>query len=54
MTSRRFSKLVHLYVFIARMKILSSDTVIEAAEKAGRRILEVYLLELDILSTCPS
>jgi hypothetical protein len=25
------------------MKILSSDTVIEAAEKAGRRILETYL-----------
>ena len=30
------SKLVDLYALIARMKILSSDTVIEAAEKAGR------------------
>jgi hypothetical protein len=37
------SKLVDLYALIARMKILSSDTVIEAAEKAGRRILETYL-----------
>ena len=30
------SKLVDLYALIARMKILSSDEVIEAAEKAGR------------------
>ena len=37
------SKLVDLYAFIARMKILSSDTVIEAAEKAGRLILDTYL-----------
>src|SRR6476646_808012 len=28
---------------VARMKILSSDAVIEAAEKAGRVILETYL-----------
>ena len=28
---------------IARMKILSSDAVIEAAEKAGRLILDTYL-----------
>jgi hypothetical protein len=28
---------------IARMKILSSDSVIEAAEKAGRLILHTYL-----------
>ena len=34
------SKLVDLYALIARMKILSSDAVIEAAEKAGRLILE--------------
>ena len=32
-----------LYALIARMKILSSDAVIEAAEKAGRLILETYL-----------
>ena len=37
------SKLVDLYALIARMKILSSDAVIEAAEKAGRLILETYL-----------
>ena len=37
------SKLVGLYALIARMKILSSDAVIEAAEKAGRLILDTYL-----------
>ena len=37
------SRLVDLYALIARMKILSSDAVIEAAEKAGRLILETYL-----------
>ena len=37
------SKLVDLYALIARMKILSSDTVIEAAEKAARLILNTYL-----------
>ncbi len=37
------SELVDLYALIARMKILSSDEVIEAAEKAGRVILETYL-----------
>ena len=37
------SKLVDLYALITLMKILSSDAVIEAAEKAGRLILETYL-----------
>jgi hypothetical protein len=37
------SKLVDLYALIARMKILSSDAVIDAAEKAGRLILNTYL-----------
>ena len=37
------SKLVDLYALIARMKILSSDAVIEAAEKAGKLILKTYL-----------
>jgi hypothetical protein len=37
------SKLVKLYAFIARMKIVSSDAVVEAAEKAGQLILETYL-----------
>ena len=36
------SNLVDLYALIARMKILSSDAVIEAAEKAARLILETY------------
>jgi len=36
-------KLVDLYALIGRMKILSSDRVIEAAEKAGRLIIETYL-----------
>ena len=35
--------MVDLYALIARMKILSSDAVIEAADKAGRLILETYL-----------
>ena len=37
------SELVDLYALIGRMKILSSDDVIEAAEKVGRLILETYL-----------
>ena len=37
------SKLVGLYALIARMKILSSDAVIEAAEKAADLIIETYL-----------
>ena len=37
------SKLVDLFALVGRMKILSSDKVIEAAEKAGRLILETYL-----------
>jgi hypothetical protein len=37
------SELVALYALIGRMKILSSDEVIEAAEKVGRLILETYL-----------
>lgn len=37
------SELVDLYALIGRMKILSSDKVIEAAEKVGRVILETYL-----------
>lgn len=37
------SKLVDLYALIGRMKISSSDDVIEAAEKAGRLIIETYL-----------
>lgn len=36
-------KLVDLYALIGRMKILSSDDVIEAAEKAGRSIIDTYL-----------
>src|ERR1700747_805814 len=37
------SKLVDLYALIARMKILSSDAVIQAAEKAAQLIIDTYL-----------
>src|SRR6202008_1775226 len=37
------SKLVDLYARIARMKILSSDAVIEAAEKAAQLIIQTCL-----------
>src|SRR4029453_3275397 len=36
------SKLVDLYALIARMKILSSDAVIEAAEKAGGWVVKTF------------
>ncbi len=37
------SELVELYALIERMKILSSDEVINAAEKVARLIIETYL-----------
>jgi hypothetical protein len=37
------SQLVDLYALIGRMKILSSDNVVEAAEKVARLILETCL-----------
>jgi hypothetical protein len=37
------SKLVDLYALIGRMRILSIDEVIEAAEKTGRLIIETHL-----------
>ena len=37
------SKLVSMYALIGRMRVLSSDHVVEAAEKAGRLIIEAYL-----------
>src|SRR4029450_7286759 len=37
------SKLVNLYALIGRMRILSSDDVIEAAEKVGHLVIETYL-----------
>ena len=37
------SKLVDMYALIGRMKILSSDAVVRAAEKAGRLIIDTYL-----------
>jgi hypothetical protein len=36
-------KLVDMYALIGRMKVLSSNQVIEAAEKAGRLIVDTYL-----------
>jgi hypothetical protein len=35
--------LVYLHALIDQMKVLSSDEVIEAAEKVSRLILETYL-----------
>ena len=37
------SKLVSMYALIGRMRVLSSDHVVEAAEKAGRLIIDAYL-----------
>jgi hypothetical protein len=37
------SKLVSMYALIGRMRVLSRDHVIEAAEKAGHLIIEAYL-----------
>jgi hypothetical protein len=42
------SKLVDLYALIARMKILSSDAVIEAAEKAAHLIIETNRTFIDL------
>lgn len=35
--------LVNLYALIGRMRILSDDEVLHAAERAGRLIIETYL-----------
>lgn len=37
------SKLVKMYALIGRMRVTSSDNVVEAAEKAARLIIETYL-----------
>jgi len=37
------SKLVGMYALIGRMRVMSRDDVIEAAEKAARLIIETYL-----------
>ena len=36
-------QLVNLYTLIGRMRILSSDEVVHAAERTGRLIIETYL-----------
>ncbi|MDF0515719.1 hypothetical protein P0R31_00480 [Bradyrhizobium yuanmingense] len=36
-------QLVSLYTLVGRMRILSSDEVVHAAERAGRLIIETYL-----------
>ena len=36
-------QLVSLYALVGRMRILSSDEVVQAAERAGRVIIETYL-----------
>jgi len=38
-----FSKLVDMYALIGRMKVLSSDAVVEAAEKVSGLIIDTYL-----------
>jgi hypothetical protein len=48
------SKLVDLFALVGRMKILSSDAVIEAAEKAGRLIVDTYLSPNRKFADCPS
>jgi hypothetical protein len=37
------TQLVNLYALIGRMRIVSSDKVVQAAESAGRLIIETYL-----------
>jgi len=36
------SNLVQIYALIAEMRVVSSDAVVAEAERAGRRILEIY------------
>jgi hypothetical protein len=36
-------QLVNLYALVGRMRILSSDGVVQAAERAGRVIIETYV-----------
>jgi hypothetical protein len=36
-------QLVNLYALVGRMRIVSSDEVVQAAERAGRLIIETYL-----------
>jgi hypothetical protein len=36
-------QLVNLYAFVGRMRILSSDEVVQAAERAGHLIIETYV-----------
>jgi hypothetical protein len=36
-------QLVNLYALIGRMRIVSSDQVVQAAERAGRLMIETYL-----------
>ena len=36
-------QLVNLYALVGRMRILSSDEVVQAAERTGRLIIEAYL-----------
>jgi hypothetical protein len=35
--------MVNLYALVGRTRILSSDEVVQAAERAGRLIIETYL-----------
>ena len=47
------SQLVGMYALIGRMKIISCDDVVQAAEKVGRLILDTYLSPNPTLAELP-
>ena len=47
------SQLVGMYALIGRMKIISCDDVVQAAEKVGRLILDTYLSPNRTLAELP-
>jgi hypothetical protein len=48
-----FSTLVDMYALIGRMKVLSSDAVVQAAEKVSRLIIDAYLAPNRTLGDLP-
>lgn len=49
-----FSKLVDMYALIGRMKVLSSDKVVQAAERVSRLIIDAYLAPNPSLGDLPA
>jgi hypothetical protein len=47
------SQLVGMYALVGRMKIISCDDVVQAAEKVGRLILDTYLSPNPTLAELP-